>query len=85
MLGGNLLHALTDKAAVVDAAVQAFFSKLGVAKVSPCLPPCFQRFGLAPVRRGDGIEYIIARLIQNALSMLVQHIFPPLLVAPSAV
>ena len=85
VLGGDLLHALTGKAAVVDAAVQAFFGKLGVAHLSPCLPPCFQRFGLAPIRCRNGVEHIIARLVQNALPMLVQHIFPPLFIAPPAV
>lgn len=85
MLGGNLLHALTGKAAVVDAAVQAFFSKLGVAKVSPCLPPCFQRFGLAPVGCRHSVEHIVACLVQNTLAVFVQHIFPPLFVSPPAV
>ena len=85
MDGGELADALSLIAAVVDAVVQAFFGKLGIAKVSPCLPPCFQRFRLAQVRRVDSVEYIIAYLVQNALTVLVQHIFPPLLVSPLAV
>lgn len=85
MLGGNLIYALTGKAAVVDAAVQILLCKHGIAQFSPRLPPRFQRFGLAPVRCGNGVEHIVARLVQNALPMLIQHIFPPLLVSPPAV
>ena len=85
MLGGDLLHTLTGKAAVVDAAAQILLCELGVAQFSPCLPPRFQCLRFAPVRRGDGVDYIIARLIQNALTMLVKQIFPPLFVSPPAV
>ena len=35
MLGRDLLYALTSKAAAVDAAVQPFFDKLGIAHLSP--------------------------------------------------
>ena len=38
-----------------------------------------------PQSRGNSVEHIIARLIQNALTVLVQHIFPPLFLAPLAV
>lgn len=85
MLGGDLLYALTGKAAVVNAAVQPLFGKPSIAHPSPCLPPRFQRFGLSPVRRRNGVEHIIASLIQNTFPMLIQHIFPPLFVAPFAV
>ena len=85
MLRGDLLHALTGKAAVVNAAVQPFFGKLGIAHLSPCLPPRFQRLRLAPVRRGNGVEHIVVRLVQNAFPMLVRHIFPPLFVPPPTV
>ena len=44
-----------------------------------------QGVGATPVGGGDSVEHIVARLIQNAFSMLVQHIFPPLLVSPLAV
>ena len=85
MLGGYLFHTLTLKAAVVDAAIQTLLGKLCVAQVSPCLPPCFQCFRLAPVGGGDGVEHIVPGLVPDAFTMLVQHIFPPLFVAPFSV
>ena len=39
VLGWNLIYALAGKAAMVDATVKAFFGKLGIAHLSPCLPP----------------------------------------------
>lgn len=84
-LGRNLIYALTGKAAMVDAAAQSFFGKLLIAHLSPRLPPRFQCLRLAPICCGNGVEHVIACLIQNALPMLIQHIFPPLLIAPSAV
>ena len=85
MDGRNLFNALTGIAAVVDLAIQTFLRKLRVAQISPRLPPFFQRLRLAPIGGRHSVEYIVARLIQNAFSMLVQHIFPPLLIAPLAV
>ena len=41
VLRGDLLHALTGKAAMVDATVKALFGKLGIAHLSPCMPPGF--------------------------------------------
>ena len=41
VLRGDLLHALTGKAAMVDATVKALFGKLGIAHLSPCMPPRF--------------------------------------------
>jgi len=72
-------------AAVVDPAIQTFLRKLLIAQISPRLPPMLQGFGTAPIGGRRSVEHIVASLIQNAFSMLVQHIFPPLLVAPSAV
>ena len=85
VLGGDLLHALTGKAAMVDAAIQTFFGKLGVAHLSPCLPPRFQHFGFAPVGCRHSVEHIVACLVQNTLAVFVQYIFPPLFVSPPAV
>jgi len=85
VLGRDLLHALTGKAAMVDATVKALLGKLGIAHLSPCLPPRFQRFGFAPVGCRHSVEYIVSCFITDALAMFVEHIFPPLLVAPSAV
>ena len=82
--GWDLLQALTGKAAVVDTAVQIFLGKLGIAHLGPCQQPRSQCFGLAPVHPGNSVDPIVAHLVQDALYMLVQRIFPPLLIAPSA-
>lgn len=66
----QLLHALTLVAAVVYAAIQPFFDKSSIAHCRPL----FQRFRFTPVRGWDSVEHII--------SVFIQEIFPPLLVAP---
>ena len=81
----KLFNALSFIAAVVDPAIQTFLRKLRVAQISPRLPPMLQGFRTAPIGGRHSVEYIVACLIPDALTMLVQHIFPPLLVAPSAV
>ena len=45
----------------------------------------FQRLWLAPIGGRHSVEYIVACFVPDAIPMLVQQIFPPLLVAPSAV
>ena len=85
MLSGHLLHTPTLIAAVVAAAIQTLLGKLGVAKFSPCLSPYFQRFRATPIGGGYGVEHIVASLVPDAVAVLIQHIFPPLFVAPSAV
>ena len=70
---------------MVDPTIQTFLRKLRVAQISPFLPPMLQGFRAAPIGGGRSVEHIVASLISDALSMLVQHIFPPLLIAPLAV
>ena len=85
MDGGELVDALSLIAAVVNPAVQFLFCKLLIAQISPRLPPMLQGVGTAPVGGRHSIENIVSCFIPDALTMLVQQIFPPLLVAPSAV
>ena len=79
MDGGKKLHALTLIASVVDTNVKPLFRKLGVAHLRPCFTPMFQRFGTAPVGSGNGIENILAVLVSDTISVLVQLIHPALL------
>ena len=83
--GNYVFNALSFIAAVVDPAIQIFLRKLRVAQISPRLPPMLQGFRTAPIGGRHSVEYIVACLIPDALTMLVQHIFPPLLVSPLAV
>ena len=85
MDGRNLFNALSFIAAVVDPAIQTFLRKLLIAQISPRLPPFFQRLRLAPIGGWHSVEHIVSCFAPDALPMLVQHIFPPLLIAPSAV
>ena len=85
MDGGELVNALSLIAAVVDPAVQFLFRKLLIAQISPCLPPMLQGVGSSPIGSRHSVEYILSCFITDAVAMLVKQIFPPLLVAPSAV
>src|SRR5699024_4878740 len=70
---------------MVDAAIQTFLREFGVAQLRPCLPPLLQGVGTAPVGGGHSVEHMISSLVLDALAVLVQHIFPALFIAPSAV
>lgn len=84
MDGGELVNALSLIAAVVDPAIQFLFCIL-IAQISPRLPPMLQGVWTAPIGSRHSVEHIVSYFITDALSLLVKQIFPPLLVAPSAV
>ena len=64
---------------LVDTNIQTFLRKLGVAHLRPCFTPMFQRFGTAPVGSGNGIENILAVLVSDTISVLVQLVHSSLL------
>ena len=49
------------------------------------MPPMLQGVGTAPIGGRHSVEHIVSCFITDALPTLVKQIFPPLLVAPSAV
>ena len=61
-----------------------FLSKL-LSKHAHAEPCNCKRIGNAPIGGRHSVEYIVSCFIPDALTMLVQQIFPPLLIAPSAV
>ena len=85
MLGGYLLHALSIIAPVVNAAIQTLLSKSGIAELRPLFTPKLQCLRLAPIGSRHSVEHIVSCFIPGAVAMLVQHIFPPLFVSPSAI
>ena len=85
MNGGQLVKPLCFKSAVIDAAVEAFFFKLGVAQLRPCGAPLLQCFRSAPVCGRDSVEYIIPGFIPDAVPAFVQHILAVLFGVPCAI
>ena len=83
--GGDQVQALPHIGAVVDAAVQPLFLEFRIDQIAPCLPPCHQRLRLVPISGVDSVEDVIAVFIPDAVTVLVQHIFPALLRAEAAV
>ena len=72
MDGGQLVNTLPFIAAVINPAVQFFFSKFLIAQISPCLPPMLQSIGTAPIGSRNGVKHIVSCFIPDALTMLVQ-------------
>ena len=85
MDGGQQVKALTLIGAVVDAAGQPLFLKLGVHHSGPRLPPMFQCFRASPVGSGNSVKEGLAVLSHNAVPVLVQTVAAALLAPPFAV
>lgn len=84
MDSGQQVKPLTLIGAVVDAAGQPLFLKLGVYHSGPRLPPMFQRFRVSPVGSGNSVKEGLAVLSHDAVPVLVQTVDAPLLKAPFA-
>ena len=85
MDGGDQVNPLPHIGAVVNTNIQPLFRKLFIDHPAPCFPPFFQRFRAAPVGSGYGVEHGLAVPIQHPVSLIIQHIFPALLLSPCAV
>ena len=70
---------------MVDANIQAFFFKLGVAHHRPLLTPELQGISRTPICSRDSIEHIIAFAVGNTVAGFIKHIFSFLLQSPFAV
>ena len=84
MDGRQQVKALPLIGAVVNAARQPLFLKLGVHHSGPRLPPMLQCFRASPVGSGNSVKEGLAVLAHDAVPVLVQTIDTPLLKAPFA-
>ena len=62
MDGGQQIKSLSLIGAVIDAARQPLFLKLGVDHSGPRFPPLFQRLRVSPIGGGNGIKERLAVL-----------------------
>ena len=84
MDGGQQVKALTLVGAMVDAAGQPLFLKLGIDHSGPRLPPMFQRFWASPIGGRNSVKEGLAVLAHDVVPVLVQTVDTPLLKAPFA-
>lgn len=61
---GNLVGPLPFIGQTADAGVQSVRGKMGIVDLRPGIAPLFQRFGTAPICRGNRIEGILADPVQ---------------------
>ena len=85
MDGRQEVKSLPLIAAVVDTDIKPFLGKLGVAHISPCLSPVFQRFRVSPVSGGNSVKEELAVLVSDTVPVLVQTIDTVLFEAPCPV
>ena len=85
MDGGQEVKPLPFIAAVVDTDIKPFLGKLGVAHISPCLSPLFQRFRVSPIGGGNSVKEELSVPVSDTVPVLVQTINTVLFEAPCPV